>query len=73
MNGAMTNVELTATGMIVDPLALLGGVPVLYEDRGTRVDVELGPGLTLTGMAVRTLKAKHEASDNSVGHTHVYC
>jgi fatty acid synthase subunit alpha, fungi type len=31
--------------------------------------IELGPGPTLTGMATRTLKAKYEASDDSVSRT----
>ena len=36
--------------------------------------IELGPGPTLTGMAVRTLKAKYEAFDDSVGRSRViYC
>jgi fatty acid synthase subunit alpha len=36
--------------------------------------IELGPGPTLTGMATRTLKAKYEASDDSIGLTRViYC
>ena len=38
VNGAMTNVGFAATGMTVDPLAPLGGVPALYEDGGTKVD-----------------------------------
>ena len=36
--------------------------------------IELGPGPTLTGMATRTLKAKYEASDESISLTRViYC
>ncbi|KAF8577776.1 fatty acid synthase [Ramaria rubella] len=36
--------------------------------------IELGPGPTLTGMATRTLKAKYEASDDSVSHTRaIFC
>ena len=36
--------------------------------------IELGPGPTLTGMATRTLKAKYEASDDSISLTRViYC
>jgi len=31
--------------------------------------IELGPGPTLTGMAIRTLKAKYEASDDSINLT----
>jgi len=36
--------------------------------------IEIGPSPTLTGMAVRTLKAKYEAKDNLTSHVHcVFC
>jgi len=36
--------------------------------------IKLGPGPTLTGMATRTLKAKYEASDDSISLTRaIYC
>jgi fatty acid synthase subunit alpha, fungi type len=36
--------------------------------------IEIGPSPTLTGMASRTLKAKYEARDDSIGHTRaIFC
>ena len=43
----------------------------LFADFKCERFIEIGPGPTLTGMATRTLKAKYESLDDSVGRTRV--
>jgi len=44
---------------------------LLFTNHEFELLIELGPGPTLTGMAIRALKAKSEASDDSINLTRV--
>ena len=73
--GSSENRQKLAYVILVELLAYQFASPVrwietqdlLFTDFAFERLVELGPGPTLIGMATRTLKAKYEASDDSVG------
>lgn len=66
-------VELLAY-QFASPVKWIQTQDVFFKQYNFERFIEIGPGPTLTGMAVRTLKAKYEAADDSISLARViYC
>ncbi len=75
--GSSAQRQLLAYTILVELLAYQFASPVrwietqdrLFTDYSFERLIELGPSPTLTGMAIRTLKAKYEAADDSISRS----
>ena len=66
-------VELLAY-QFASPVRWIETQDILFTHYGFERFIEIGPSPTLTGMATRTLKAKYEAKDDSLGLTRsIFC
>jgi fatty acid synthase subunit alpha len=63
-------VELLAY-QFASPVRWIETQDLLFKDFAFERFIEIGPSLTLIGMATRTLKAKYEPRDDSITHPHV--